>query len=283
MKKNIFLVLKGFVMGMANLIPGVSGGTLAITLGIYEKFINALSHFFKDLKENLKFLVPVIIGIVLALFSLSNAMSFCLEKYLFITIMFFVGAILGGIPMLYKKIRGKKFGAVEVIVFILSFVVVLVPAFCAGETTISLANPGVLDYILLLLVGVLASATMVVPGISGSAVLMTIGYYKPIVDTIKGLTDSKEGFINGLFILIPFGVGVLLGMLFIAKLIEYLLKNFEVKTYYGIIGFVIASVVAIIYQNFFATGNVAIYFIDILLGIVTFALGFVVAYKLGDK
>lgn len=283
MKNNIFLVLKGFVMGMANLIPGVSGGTLAITLGIYEKFINALSHFFKNLKENLKFLVPVIIGILFALFSLSNIMSFCLEKYLFVTIMFFVGAILGGLPMLFKKIKGKKLGAIEILVFMLAFVIVLVPAFFSGEKVISFANIKFYDYIILFFVGVLASATMVIPGISGSAVLMTIGYYKPIVNTIKALTHSSDSFIKGFLILLPFGLGVLGGMLFIAKAIEYLLKNYESKTYYGIIGFVIASVIAIIYQNFFTEAIISLNFVDVILSIITFGVGLIVAYKLGDK
>lgn len=283
MKNSLILILKGYVMGTANLIPGVSGGTLAITLGIYEKFIDALSHLFKKFKENVKFLIPVLIGIILALFTLSKAMVFCLNNYLFITIMFFIGAILGGLPMLTKKVKGKRIGIIEILVFAAAFVVVLVPAFLSGEKVISFEQLKALDYILLFFVGMLASITMVVPGVSGSAVLMTIGYYKPIVNTIKNLTNSSNDLGRSIIILLIFGVGVIVGMLFIAKIIEYFLKHFEVKTYYGIIGFVIASVVAIIYQNFFAGGYIAINVLDIVLGIVSLAIGFFIALKLGDK
>lgn len=283
MKNSLILILKGYVMGTANLIPGVSGGTLAITLGIYEKFIDALSHLFKKFKENVKFLIPVLIGIILALFTLSKAMVFCLNNYLFITIMFFIGAILGGLPMLTKKVKGKRIGIIEILVFATAFVVVLVPAFLSGEKVISFEQLRALDYILLFFVGMLASITMVVPGVSGSAVLMTIGYYKPIVNTIKNLTNSSNDLGKSIIILLIFGVGVIVGMLFIAKIIEYFLKHFEVKTYYGIIGFVIASVVAIIYQNFFAGGYIAINVLDIILGIISLAVGFFIALKLGDK
>ena len=107
MKKNILLVIKGFVMGIANIIPGVSGGTLAIILGIYEQFISSISHFFKNIKENIKFLLLLAIGIVLAIVSMSNVIDYSYKHYPIPTTLFFVGLVVGGIPLLYSKVKGS--------------------------------------------------------------------------------------------------------------------------------------------------------------------------------
>ena len=280
--KSIFLIIKGFFMGLANLIPGVSGGTIAITLGIYDKLISCISHFFTNIKENIKFIIPIVIGIALSVLTLSKVISFCLDKYLFPTIMFFIGSIIGGIPMLYKKISKHKTNIIDLLILILSIVFIISVTFIVGDNIVSFQSLSLFGYIKLLLVGVIASATMVIPGISGSAVLMTLGYYEPIINILKDLTN----FINlgyNLSILIPFGIGVLMGIILIAKLIEYLFKKYEVKTYYAIIGFVISSVISIIMQNFIMNGLVKLNLIETIIGVILFIVGYLIAYKLGDK
>lgn len=280
--KNIILAIKGFFIGLANVIPGVSGGTLALTLGIYEKLIECISHFFKNLKENIKFLLPIGIGAVIAILSLSHLISFCLDNYVLPTILFFIGAILGGLPMLIKKVKGNKISISNVIIFLITFGIIILLLFLNSETEVSFQNMNVIDYLLLFVVGVVASATMVIPGVSGSAVLMTIGYYKPILNIVKNLTDfSSLG--SNLAILIPFGLGVLVGILLIAKVLEFLFKNFEVKTYYGVLGFIVASIIAILYQNLVVNSSFVFTVPSLIIGIILFTLGFVIAYKLGDK
>ncbi len=282
MKNNIVLFVKGFVIGIANLIPGVSGGTLAITLGIYERLIEILSNFKSNVKENIKFLIPIFLGVGASILSLSGVISYCLERFLFATIMLFVGAILGGMPMLCKKLQGKKISVSKVLSFLIAFTVVILATALGSENVVSFDKIGLLVFIKLFFVGALASATMVVPGVSGSALLMTLGYYKPIIDTIKSLTDfSILG--HNMGIVLPFGIGIIVGILLIAKLIDYLLKKHEVATYYGIIGFVIASVVSIVYQNFFQGGLITVVWTDILIGLILCAVGFYGAYKLGDE
>lgn len=280
--KNVILAIKGFFIGLANIIPGVSGGTLALTLGIYEKLIGCISHFFKNLKENIKFILPIGIGAVIAILSLSHLISFCLDNYVLPTILFFIGAILGGLPMLIKKVNGHKITISNIIIFLITSGIIILLLFLNSETEVSFQNMNIIDYLLLFVVGVVASATMVIPGVSGSAVLMTIGYYKPILDIVKNLTDfSSLG--SNLAILIPFGLGVLVGILLIAKVLEFLFKNFEVKTYYGVLGFIVASIISIIYQNLVINANFVFSFGSLIIGIILFILGFVVAYKLGDK
>ena len=106
MKENIFLVIKGFIMGIANVIPGVSGGTLALTLGIYEKLIKAISHFLSNLKENIKFLLPLGIGMVLAVITMSNVIDYSFKNFPLPTTLFFMGLVIGGVPLLYKRVKG---------------------------------------------------------------------------------------------------------------------------------------------------------------------------------
>ena len=280
--KNIILAIKGFFIGLANIIPGVSGGTLALTLGIYEKLIGCISHFFKNLKENIKFILPIGIGAVIAILTSSHLISFCLDNYVLPTILFFIGAILGGLPMLIKKVNGHKITISNIIIFLITSGIIILLLFLNSETEVSFQNMNIIDYLLLFVVGVVASATMIIPGVSGSAVLMTIGYYKPILDIVKNLTDfSSLG--SNLAILIPFGLGVLVGILLIAKVLEFLFKNFEVKTYYGVLGFIVASIISIIYQNLVINANFVFSFGSLIIGIILFILGFVVAYKLGDK
>lgn len=278
--KSFILIIKGFFMGLANLIPGVSGGTIAIVLGIYDKLINVISHLFKNFKENIKFIIPIGIGIVLSVLTMSKVISFALEKYLFITILFFVGAIAGGIPMLYNKVKGKKKDIISYIIFILTFMLIIGLTFLTGDNEITLTND-IMGMIKILFVGIIAAGTMIIPGISGSAVLMTLGYYEPILSIVKDITNfSNLGY--NLSICIPFGIGVLLGVFLIAKLIEYLFKKYETKTYYGVLGFVFSSMISILIQNIFMN-NITITILDIVIGLVLFGLGFMIAYKLGDK
>lgn len=276
MKKNIILVIKGFFMGIANIIPGVSGGTLAITMGIYERLIEAISHFFGKLKENILFLLPIGIGAVLSILLGSKVIAYSLEEYPLPTILFFAGLILGGIPMLYKKIKGN-FNVKNVIIFILTFAFVIGIMFLKSSKDVSFENMNIISYLLLFIVGVVAAATMIIPGISGSFMLMVMGYYKPILNTINDLTSFNNIFEN-MLILIPFGIGVLVGFVVIAKILEYLFKKFEVPTYFGIIGFVLSSLIGIFVQ----TEGLMFVPMQIVVGLILFTIGFVVALKLGD-
>ena len=277
MKDKIILGIKGFFMGIANIIPGVSGGTLAITMGIYEELIEAISHFFSKLKKNINFLIPIIIGALLSIVIGSKVIGYSLEEFPLPTILFFTGLILGGLSMLYRKIKGE-FKITNIIIFILTFAIIIGLMFLKSGSEVSFNDMNILDYIMLFIVGVVAAATMIIPGISGSFMLMVMGYYKPIINTINDLTGFNNIGSN-LAILIPFGIGVLVGIVLIAKLIEFLFKKAEVPTYFGIIGFVLASIIGI----FTSTENLTFSIIPFIVGIVLFLLGFVIAIKLGDE
>ena len=287
-KENIILGVKGFIMGIANIIPGVSGGTLALTLGIYERFIGAISHFFSNLTENIKFLLPIAIGLCLAILSMSRVIEYSYEHFPIPTTLFFVGLVIGGIPMLYHKVKGKKEGKQisSWIILLMTFSLVIVMAFADqlfGTTAkVNLSGLDLWGYIILFFVGMIAAATMVIPGVSGSLVLMLLGYYYPILKVVKSLTKF-ENLGENIMIAGIFGVGVLVGTVLIAKIIEFLLKKFETKTYYGVLGFIFASILAIPISTYNEVENLVFSVPQILIGIIFMAIGGLIAYKLGDE
>lgn len=287
MKDKIVLIIKGFIMGIANIIPGVSGGTLALTLGIYEDFIKSISHFFSNLKENIKFLLPVFIGIGLSIISMSRVIDYSYEHFPIPTTMFFMGLVIGGVPLLLNKVKGTK----EVkkvssyIIMAITFMIVLLLANSEQLFDISLkanlTNMNFLGFLLLFLVGIIAAATMVIPGVSGSLVLMLLGYYYPILKVIKGITKFQN-LSSNLLIALVFGIGILVGIVLIAKLIEYLLSKFESSTYFGVLGFILASIIAIPIATMNSIANLTFTIPQTLIGIITILIGIVIGNKLGD-
>ena len=280
MKKNIILILKGMIIGLANVIPGVSGGTLMITLGIYEMVIDTISHFFSNFKNNLKFIIPLLVGIILSLLLFSKIIGISLEKYPFATTLFFLGLITGGIPLIIKNMNKNKDSKKisNYIIAFTSFAFIILFAMIKSGNDVNLTNISFLNMIILFIVGIIASATMVIPGISGSFVLMLLGYYKPIIDTVRSLTNfNLIG--HNILVLGSFGIGVLLGIILVSKIIELLLKKFETKTYFAVFGFVIASIIAIIKPLF----SVKLSILEIVIGIILFIIGAISAYKISEK
>ena len=270
MKDKITLFLKGFVMGIANIIPGISGGTLALTLGIYEKLIDIISHFTKNIKENIKFIILLGSGIVLSILLFSNIISYCLENYRFPTILFFIGIIIGGLPLLLKKVKGTS-NISNYIIFSITFMIIMIMTFASvKDNNISLSVINIGTIIGLFISGVIAATTMILPGISGSFMLMLFGYYTPIVNTISDLSKLNN-ILHNLIILGFLGMGILVGIFASAKAIEALLKKYEIKTYYGILGFVVASIISIFITSISNTINA----IQIIVGIIFMILGII--------
>lgn len=278
--KNIILIVKGMIIGLANVIPGVSGGTLMITLGIYEQVIDTISHFFTNFKKNLKFILPLGIGIVLSLILFSKIIGVSLEKFPFATTLFFLGLIVGGIPLILqnmKKGKDSKKISNSIIAF-LSFAFIILFAMLKSGADINLSSLSGIQAILLFLVGMVAAATMVIPGISGSFVLMLLGYYQPIINTVRSITDfSILG--HNILVLGIFAFGVLIGIILVSKVIELFLKKFETKTYYAVFGFVLASCIAIIKPLF----SYKLSILEVIIGIVLFLFGAIGAYKISKK
>lgn len=281
MIKNL---LKGMVMGIANIIPGVSGGTMAVSMGIYDKLIHCVTHLFKEFKESMKFLIPIFLGIGIALVGLSFIIEPAFAYFPLQTNCLFIGLIVGGLPAVWQKVKGKGIRVSYIVPFLLFFALVAgLAALGEKEGTAADLSFSVWSVIKLFVVGIIASATMVIPGVSGSMMLLLMGYYNPIVAAIKNFVTAlaafdMEGILEGCSILVPMGLGIVVGIFAIAKLIEIIFEKFPIQAFWAIIGLIAASPVAI-----FLLGDVGtITVVGILTSIVTFAAGFFVAVKLGD-
>ena len=135
----------------------------------------------------------------------------------------------------------------------------------------------------LFVVGIIASATMVIPGVSGSMMLLLLGYYNPIISSIKNFVTAlvsfdMQGILQGCGVLVPAGLGIVVGIFAIAKLIEIVFEKFPIQAYWAIIGLIVASPIAVL----LSVGISAVTIWSVLVSIVTFAVGFVIAMKLGD-
>ena len=274
-------------MGIANVIPGVSGGTIAIILGIYEDFISAISGIFKNFKKNILFLIPVVLGMGIAIVTTSKIVSYSYDEFPLPTLMFFVGLVFGGIPLLMKNVVGKK-ESHELSSYMIAIIAFLIVIFMACykflfsiNSEVSFVSMNLIDYVVLFIVGIIAAATMVVPGISGSLVLMILGFYYPIISTISNL--FKGNFIHNAVVLGIFGIGVVVGILLISKLLEMLFKKYSTKTYFGVLGFVYASILAIPISACIEVDTIKVGIVEGLISIVFLIIGTIISYKLGEK
>ena len=278
-------ILKGVLIGISNIIPGVSGGTMAVSMGIYDTLISALTNLFKDFKNSVKTLFPYLIGMLLGIGGLSFVIGYLFSHYPLPTSLLFIGLILGGLPSIANRLKGNKISVPNVILFLIFFASIILLQYFSKENVRNLStNFEIGQTLMLLLIGIITSATMVIPGVSGSLVLMLIGYYQPVIDTIRSfihgaLKFESSAIVGGLVILIPFGIGVVVGMFAIAKLIEFLLSKFEVLTYSSILGLVVASPIVVLMRLSSPTINLGI----ILASILCFAAGFVISLKLGNE
>ena len=282
----IKMILKGVVIGIANAIPGVSGGTMMVSMGIYDKLIHAITHLFSEFKKSMKLVIPILIGAALGIVILSTVIEKMFAVVPIQTNLLFIGLIVGGLPMMTNKVKGKKPSAACIIGFLVFFTVVVVMA-AIGESEGAAADVsfGLVNVIKLFFIGVVAAATMVIPGVSGSMMLMILGYYETIISTVNTLvkaavTLDMQGIMTGCGVLIPFGIGVVIGIGVIAKLVEITFEKYPDVAYWCIIGLIVSSPIGIVLMNLDAfKAHMGI--VAILTGIVALAIGGVIAFKLG--
>lgn len=255
-----------------------------VSMGIYDKLIHSLTHLFKEFKESMKFLIPIFIGMGIALVGLSFIIEPAFEHFPLQTSCLFIGLIVGGLPAMWQKVKGKGMKISYMIPFLVFFAVVVGLAAMgekegnAADLTFSLWS-----VIKLFVVGIIASATMVIPGVSGSMMLLLLGYYNPIVGAIKDFVTALvsfniQGILSGCGVLVPAGIGIVAGVFAIAKLIEVIFEKFPLQAYWAIIGLIVASPIAVLLMAQLGTITAA----SVAVSVVTFAVGFVIAMKLGD-
>lgn len=230
--------LKGFAIGAGAILPGISSGVLCVIFGIYDKLINSVLGFFQNIKSNFFFLFPFLLGSISGIILLGNLLLYLFECYPIQTDFAFIGLIVGSIPLLLKQAhQNQSFRLSYLFYLCFSVFITFLLIMIEKNITYHVTNT---NFLYLILCGFFMSIGVVVPGVSSTAILMCFGVYSTYLTSVSSLY---------LPVLIPMGIGLLLGGLLFLKIIQYLLKQYHIQTYYSIIGFVIGSVF-MIYPGF---------------------------------
>lgn len=286
-KNWLINILHGALMGLAFIVPGISGGALAVIFKFYDKLIDAISNLFKKFKESFLYLLPIGIGVVLSVAILIYPLKLAFEYVLFTIIALFAGFILGSMPGLLDNVKQSKFKPIYILIFVIPFLISVGLGVLSVVLKFDIAEPFTTFpwwlYLVMLPIGFILSLTVVIPGVSGSAFLITIGFYNPIINMI---TDIFKGdFTNigpaiGIFFMAL--VGFVIGFFSVAKFMSFLLKKYAVPTMYGIIGFVAGSIIALFVNN-----DIFAYYPlllerqwEIYVGVITFIAGLIASYLL---
>ena len=283
MKELILNILRGMLIGVANIIPGVSGGTMMVSMGVYDTLIHSITHLFKEFWKSIKALLPYAVGMLIGILAFASIINWGLENYQLPTNTLFIGLILGGLGPLLKRIDRKKIGPAAVIAFAALFALII---WLGLQNRDSIQNTDTVDMnagqmLIMVFLGMIASGTMIIPGVSGSLVLMLLGYYKAVTGALKTVAHGLvhfdfAGLGQPMLMLLPFVLGIVLGIFGVAKLIEWLTNRYPTATYCGVLGLVVASPIALLIQTEFAGTTVLL----ALAAIVTFAVGFLGAWLL---
>ena len=270
--QNVLGILYGFVFGSANIIPGVSGGTMLVTFGCYDKVCGALALDIKEIKRNLKFLIFFAIGAAVGIVGFSNLISLLFDSFPTESYMFFMGLIIGSVPLIVRNATVKeKFRPVCAVPFVIALAAVVGLAVLekySGEQAIIDLQGGehtVLFFAVLVLAAVLAAAAMIIPGVSGSFIMVLLGTYETVIGAVRDFDFA---------VLIPTAAGVIIGIVSGARLIRFLLKKHRLMVFSAILGLCAGSLYAIFPDGFGFN-------LDTLFGVIALAAGAAISFIVG--
>lgn len=272
----IYLFLIGILIGTAMIIPGVSGSVIAVIFGVYDKSITALTNLFKNFKKNIIYLFVLGSGILTGAVWFSNVMMFLYEKCEIVTKLSFVGLILGGVPYLIKEIKSKDNQKINFLALLLTFLLsVLFWYISQNILNINFnveSSSYLVKFLLLFLSGIIYSIGKIIPGVSGSFLLIIIGMYEFVLSLISNPIHMAVRNFNKV---VPFLLGFILGIIILLKLVNNLLEKKFSLTYSIIIGFVLGSVWALVPKFNFSK--------EYVIGIIIMIFSFTLSYKLSKK
>lgn len=262
-------ILQGMAVGITETVPGVSGSTVAMILGVYERLIGSLNALTSSHRKNaIPFLILFGIGMVGGFAVSILVISYFLTNFRTPTLMLFAGIIVGFLPFIWKetvRFANKKLQTKHYIIMAAALVLVAATQFLVG-TDLTGANLSIGDYLFLFFAGFIASTALVLPGISGALILTILGVYELATHSLKSF-DMQ--------IVLTIGAGVILGILLTSKLIHYLLEHYISETYSAMVGLITGSIFAI-----FASLEGGFTTATIIASIVTFIAGFMLMLRL---
>lgn len=291
-KNDKFLArgLLGFLVGLAMIIPGVSGSTIAIIFKYYHKILYAISNLLKKFKLCFLFLLPIVIGAILGFAFGFLTIQKLLNFIPFALVSLFAGLMLGSTPTLRDEVKDVKIGKKQIINIIIGFIIPLclatITILCSDQSSLNTNKELLINFpsiVLYILLGFLVAATQFIPGCSATAILMTVGYYKSLTDTVSITYISNNPSI--IIVYLSLIVGFLIGCAVISNVINILITKFKNNIYFIFIGLSLGSVIGL----FINTDMLKVYnswtissifpYLDVLLGIFLFAIGIFLAYQ----
>lgn len=255
------LFIKGFIIGLGKVIPGVSGAMLAISLNVYEQAITSISTFYKNPTKNIKFLIPLGLGVITAIITTSKIIIELINNFYLPTMLLFIGLIFGGTPSVCKKITKLNFKTY--LIFIISFLTII---FLARETSISQNQNN--NILIILLLGFIDAITMIIPGLSGTAILLITGLYNTYLNLISNININ----------IVPFIISLSINIVLISSMLNYLFKKYSNEIYTSAFSFSLASILLLM-LNTIEKATIS----SLLLNSIFFIVGIIISLKLDSK
>lgn len=267
MRNTVILFIKGFFIGIAKIIPGVSGSILAITFNLYEKCLDSITNFFKNPIVNFKFLFKIGLGIIFGITIFSKVLIFLLNNYYFLTILFFIGLIINGLinQIIINKNKNYK---VIFISFLLIFIISKI-----NVNNVSNSN----NILLIFISGIIDAISSIIPGLSGTVLLMLLGSYNQVINIISNLTNINF-IINNINIIITFIIGLIIGILLTTKIMTYLFKNHKENTNSFILGISLSTFFLLIEKTYSYNKGIK----EVFLGFIFLLIGYFISIKINN-
>jgi len=287
----ILLGIKGVVMGAANVMPGVSGATMAVIFRVYDRLLEAINSLFTDTKKSLQFLIPFGLGMVIGIIAIGSIFSNLLTRFPLQTSGFIAGLIAGSVPFLHGEAiskEGKK-PYLYVIAAVAGLVIIMLELFTPTPEPYLAAEFNIGFAVLLFVGGIISAAAMIIPGVSGAMVLILFGLFPLVMHTISLIQSylmtpfDFELLPPIIMVAGPLGLGMVVGVLLASKLIAMLLKKFHSKTYFAIVGMVFGTIF-IMFNDVGAHGQYGgITPMLLVFTVIAFACGTAISLLLGNK
>ena len=257
--------LKGIIVGIGGIAPGLSGSVLLVILGLYQKTITAIGTLFKNFKKNVAFLFPLCLGFGVGVIIFSKIVDFLLGNFEMYTRFAFLGLVLGTVPLFYKEVKKEGFNKKYYIVILLSAIAGFSLFFLNKDLFPVITNPNIFQSVLL---GIAVAGSSIVPGVDSAVILSSLGLYELYVGSIADFNLS---------VLIPAAVGLVIGVLVISFIMNKLISKFYTMTFSIIFGLFL-SIIPNVLNDSCALGLNA----NSVISIIILILGFGVSYFLGD-
>ena len=263
------LFLKGFIIGIAKIIPGVSGAMIAVSFGIYDRLINAVTNFFEDVGQNSRFLLLVGSGILVSIVFFSGIIRYFISNYYFVTMMLFVGLIVGGTYNFSKNVNFNIKNSLGIL--LLCFIIVFISIININRTYV--ISGSYIDYLMFFIGGIVEIFSSIVPGISGTALLMLIGIYDNVLILFSNIFNISF-ILDNIMIYVSYTIGMIISFIICSLFISYLLKKYRSLFDTIVFGLSLSSILLLLLMIF----KSEFCLIELLLGIILLFVGITISY-----